>query len=218
MADLKHDYARLLNLARVKLPGATDAAIKAELFEVLHEFTFETNVWYEDIPMTTAVGVTTYPLISDMPGEIVRLISLRDVNFNSWPASMPTVPIVTLSYRPNEVTQVIALTARVARVPGTPVTRDGETGSLPDLPDELLPLYAPNILDGLLGRMMAHINKPYSNERMALYHLRRFRSSLTATRAAVIRQNAYGANSWNYPQTFRSRGQKGGIPGFWGGW
>ncbi len=218
MASLKHDYARLLNLARVKLPGSSDAVIKAELFETLHEFTFETNVWWEDIPITTVIGITTYTLLSDEPGEIVRLISLRDANLNSWAASMPTPPIVTLSQLPQQVSTIQALTARVARVPGSAVSRDSETGSLPDIPEELLPLYGPNILDGVLGRCMAHINKPYSNERMALYHLRRFRSSLTATRAAVLKQNTYGTNSWGYPQGFRSTGQKGGVTGFSWGW
>lgn len=218
MASLKHDYARLLNLARVKLPGSSDAAIKAELFEVLHEFCNETNVWWVDVPITTVVGVNKYPVISSTPGEIVRLISLRDGDFNAWPASMPQVPIIQLSQLPQQVSTVQVITARIAYVPGVPVTRDGETGSLPEIPEELLPLYAPNILDGLLGRMMAHISKPYSNERMSLYHLRRFRSALTATRAAVLHQNSYGVNTWNYPQGWRSTGQKGGVTGFSWGW
>lgn len=220
MPSLAHDYARIINLARVKLPGSSDAAIKAEMFDVLHEFCNETNVWWEDIPITTQKNINAYNLVTSGPGELVRLISLRDANFNAWPAGMPTVGILQLSQLPSEVQIVQTLTARVAKVPGSAISRDSEkgVGSLPDIPDTILPLYGPNILDGLLGRMMAQVSKPYSNERMALYHLRRFRSALTSARAAVLRQNDYGANSWSYPQGWRTKNQKGGVTGFSSPW
>ncbi len=203
MASLKHDLERLLNAMRVKLAGASDAGIKQELWTTLHEFCNETGVWWETLTFPTIVGQWLYPLTPTEPGEIVRFAGCINANRSPVPASMPRVGVMHLEHKP---TTVYTLYARVILVPQVGVSREG----LPEIPDTILPLYAPAIEDGLLGRMMSQTNKPFTNERMALYHLRRFRAALTAVRSAVNHQNTFGVNAWVFPPAYSTRNQKGG--------
>ena len=46
------DINRLMDNARVKLPGALDAALQMELFLVMKEFFDNTNIWEEEIPFS----------------------------------------------------------------------------------------------------------------------------------------------------------------------
>lgn len=204
MPSFKHDIERFLNLARVKLPGSTDAAIKQELFDTLHEWFSETAMWTEDITIAILANQGDYQLNCQEPGEIVTLGGAINKNGDAQPVDMPSIGVMHLRDIPSNAD---TWTARVIKVPGSNLSRWG----VPEIPEWVLPKWGPYILDGLLGRMMGQINKPYTNERMALYHLRRFRGSITIGRAAALRANTYGVNAWAYPQAFRSRGQRGGV-------
>jgi hypothetical protein len=46
--------------ARIRLPGALDAAIQMELFAVLNEFFQKSNIWYEDIQFQAQPTSDTY--------------------------------------------------------------------------------------------------------------------------------------------------------------
>jgi hypothetical protein len=83
--------------------------------------------------------------------------------------------------------------------------------SVPDAPDWLLPTYHRPILDGLLGRMMQQQAKSYSNDKLAEYHLKRFRDGIAMTKTAVMRGNLFGGQSWRFPRNFRSNSQRGGV-------
>lgn len=211
MPNLKHDWAELINSARVELPGSSDAGIHKALYSVLHEFCFETNVWFEDITFKTVIGQSDYVVTPQEPGEIVRMIGVRNANLDTVSAGMPTPGTISLGCKPQNAGNV--LTARVAKVPSTALTRDGS----PEIPDTLLPLYGPTILEGLLGRMMSQVNRPYRDDRLALYHSRKFRSALTTVRAAVLKQNTWATGGWRFPQTFRVINARGGTAGFRGG-
>ena len=47
--------------------------------------------------------------------------------------------------------------------------------------------------------MMSQAAKPYSSERLAVYHMRRFRSGIAAARTDAMRQNAYRGQAWRFP-------------------
>jgi hypothetical protein len=72
----------------------------------------------------------------------------------------------------------------------------------PNFPTWIMDLYAETIADGLIGRMMAHGGKVWSNPQMSVYHLRRFRNGIAQAKVAADRKNTR-RQAWRFP--FESR-------------
>lgn len=204
MPSFKHDYARLTNLARVELPGTTDAGIMQALFEVLHEFFDTTNLWREDITVPIITGTQSYTVTSPSPGEFVRLWQVVDAGGIIQSVVMPDSGVLALRDPPGASA---TWTATLVKTVGLPITRDAQ----PEIPDWVLARWAPVILAGVKGHMMATTGKPYSDPAAASYFERKFRQGMIKARTAVTHANTFGVNAWAYPQAFRVRGQRGGF-------
>lgn len=204
------DMNRLMDNARIRLPGALDAALQTELFSVLNEFFQETNIWFEDIQFqvtptsdsyVTNPDAYTYQLLPMDGGTIVRLVGVMDSSGFAQRASMPVLGELVLAYSPN---QADTYTARVVKTITDPVTREG----YPVFPAWILNKYGNDILDGLLGRMMSQLAKPYSSPQVAVVHLRNFKQSISKAKAEAMHGNVYRGQSWRFPQSFASRRHK----------
>lgn len=204
------DMNRLMDNARIKLPGALDSAILLELFSVLNEFFQESNIWYEDINFDVTPTTQTYIENPDAytyqlnvleQGTINRLIGVVDSGGFSQRATMPTPGYVILSYSPNAAG---TFTARVAKTITDPVTRDG----YPVFPAWILNKYGNDILDGVIGRMMGQIAKPYSSPTLAPVYLRNFKQGTNKARSEAMHGNVYRGQNWRFPQTFARRRHK----------
>lgn len=201
------DMNRLMDNARIKLPGALDNAIQIELFATLNEFFQESNIWYEDVTFdVTPTDETyfqnpdayTYELSVLDGGVINRLIGVIDSNGFAKKATMPVPGQVILSFSP---TSADTYTARVTKTITDPVTREG----YPLFPDWVLNKYGNDILDGVLGRMMGQIAKPYSSPQIATVHLRNFKQGINKARAEAMHGNVYRGQNWRFPQSFARR-------------
>lgn len=195
---MDRNLSRLFDNLRIRLPGVIDDVLKLELFSVLNEFFQDTNAWYEDIPFAVTSGVTTYPITPSTPAKIVRLQGVVNSDEVSVHATMPGDDEITLRWAP---TQADTYTARVTLTVNDPLTRDG----YPEYPDWALSLYFDEIMDGVLGRAMSQAAKPYANERMAIYHMRRFRSGVARAKVEAQHQYLYRGQTWKFPQTFARR-------------
>lgn len=197
------DMNRLMDQARLRLPGALDGAIQMELFNALDELFKGSNCWYEDVEFTVQPTTRTYREAPDdyvyilvpTSGSIFRLVGVWDEGGAPVEATMPAPPDVLIRRAPLATEDYLA---RVVLTVVDPTTRDG----YPQFPDWVLRKYGSVILDGLLGRMMAQIAKPYSNAQMAALHLRKFRSDISKAKVEAQRQNVYRAQAWKFPQTF----------------
>lgn len=200
------DMNRLMDHARIRLPGALDAALQMELFAVMNEFFQSSNIWYEDIQFQvqpTTVSYLdepesyTYDVIPSQ-GSITRLVGVIDSNGFAQKAAMPTLGQVVLAFSPNVAD---TYTARVFLTVTDPVTREG----YPEFPDWILNKYGNDILEGLLGRMMSQIAKPYSSQQGAVFHLRNFKQAVNQAKAEALHQNVFRGQNWRFPQTFMRR-------------
>jgi hypothetical protein len=192
----------LMNKARVRLPGALDSAILQELASTFDEFLTISRVWYEDIDFTVnptsnsfeeAPGDYTYPLVPTS-GGVVSLEYVRDASGNGKPASMPVIPDVIIGITPSASETWTARTIlknNAVDIEGYPV-----------VPDWIVQRYEIRLLDGVLGRMMSQIAKPYTSSATALVHLRLFNSGAQRARTDARRENLYAAQRWSYPQSF----------------
>jgi hypothetical protein len=197
------DMNRLMDHARIRLPGAIDAAILVELFSVLKEFFNNSNAWQEEIefsayptssPYYADPDAYTYDLIPTR-GAVMRLMAVRDAQGIPVRASMPVPGSVVLDRAPDADT---TYTATVALTVTDPTTRDG----YPQFPDWVLNKYFNELLDGLLGRMMSQIAKPYSSPSIAVVHLRKFKQAISAAKVESSRRNVYRAQNWRFPRSF----------------
>lgn len=215
MPMAKQDFDRFMNQVRVRLPGASDAGIKGELFEVFSEFFEDSNSWTETltVPVLASNPPTLNVLYSLLPqygGRIIRLIGAWDANSIPQAAFLPqqdqdggpaTMQLV------NYVTTNQNFTVAVIKNTCLPTSHD----MIPVAPEWLLPRFGRYILDGILGKMMSQPGKSYTDDKKSQYHLQRFRVGIAMAKTQAERQFTMGAQSWRYPRQYRSHGQRGGI-------
>lgn len=206
------DMNRLMDNARVRLPGALDNAIQLELFSLLNDWFQQTNMWREDIPFTVAPTTESYIENPDAwtydvvptSGTIFRLMFLQNSQGQQQQASMDTPGVLILKNSPNTDD---TYTATVAKTVTDPTTREG----YPEFPAWVLNKYGNELLDGLLGRLMSQVAKPYSSPAMAKYHLTKFQSGIARAYVETLHQNVYRAQNWRFPQTFSRRRRYNGF-------
>lgn len=202
------DLKRLLNQARVGLIGASDAGIKSALFDVFHVFFNDSSSWQQLVSFGVLNGVFQYDVTPDV-GQIIRLVGVKDQQNIPQPALMQGLGTIILQNAPNAVTTPLNYTATVVLNVALP----NEKTDLPAIPDWVLPVFAPGILSGLLGKMMLEANKSYSNASQGMLHMKEFRDVVNRARVATLRANTFGAQAWTFPQSFRTRNQRSGNIG-----
>lgn len=191
--SLSSEYSRFFKRARTRLPGAIDDQIRLELFAVLDEFFKESNAWWEEIRVPVITTKLAYEFESDEPAaQIIRLLKTYTADDVAVKAIMPTPGVLEIAYAPSQNLNYYAL---VSLTVSDPVDDDG----YPVIPDWVMLRYRETIMDGTLANMMAQVNKPYSSERMAVYHARRFRNGIGVARAEALRRNMYAYNAWRFP-------------------
>lgn len=223
------DLQRISTLARINLPGSIDAVTVAEYYFAMDQFFQGSNIWTSEIeiqitpaviaaiqaaqatgdPLQVETALTftlTLPNLetSDSSpvtytGNIYQLQSIRNSTGNSVKATMGVIPELLLGFAPTEVDTYVATVA---------VTVDsilqGDVFS-PCFPDWIASKYGDVILAGIMGRMMVHPAKPYSNPQMAMQNAKFFKSEVDKIRVEALRKNLFGAQAWKYPQSFSTR-------------
>jgi hypothetical protein len=189
------DITRLMNNARLHLPGAMDAAIQLELYNIIGDFCARTDVWQEEINITTVVGTTSYDVYPTGITELHRLLFVVDSNDLLRDAAMPMPGTVVLAREPEKVE---VLTATFSLNVTDPVDRDGYV----QFPQWIAGRYMDTLLAGVVGRMMAQPAKPYTNLPLASAQLRAYEAGKNAARVEVRKQNTRGTQTWRFPQQF----------------
>jgi hypothetical protein len=207
----RHTFDMLMNQARIKLPGSSDSGIKLELYDVMKEFLADSHAWTEDITFTAAPNVLLYTLLPQFGGQIISLVGVWDDKFIPIPAFMPDFGTIRIVNQASTTPNQPLWTARVVKNITLPTTKD----DVPVGPDWLLTVYSVHILDGLLGKMMGQQAKSFSNDKMAAYHLKRFRTGIQIARTAALRQNTTGAQEWAFPRGWTTSTQRGGVSTAW---
>ena len=171
----------------------------------------ETNCWQESIQFAIVPNVIDYPIVPSS-GRILRFVGVVDGNNCSLPGLMPDLGKV--SFRNDFIMMQSAISGNSALVTARVVlTVDApfENHGIPVFPSWVLPTWGTYILDGLVGRCMLHPDKSWSNNALGANHLGRFRDGYDRCRADTAKQNTIGAQAWAFPQTFRTRSQRGGV-------
>jgi len=184
---------RLLDNARIRLPGVLDGVVKSELFFITKEFLTDTGAWKEQVDFTIIAGVEEYDIEPDNAFGIHRLIETRDVSNN---------PVYSWFTYPGKINIRNAYSAgpATASVVAVPVTVDND--GYPRCPEWVYHKYENTLLDGVLSRLLSQPAKPYSSEKLAIYHMRRFRNGMAIATSDARRNHIDRGQAWRFPQSF----------------
>jgi hypothetical protein len=174
--------------------------VKLEFYNTLDEFLKDSNVWQEEIAFSTIVDDATYT-IEPVDGIINRLMRLNDANDIPVGVTMQVPGELVFNYIPSTVS---ALTATVALTCIDPT----DTNEFPIVPEWILDKYFNGLVDGIVGKLMMHPSKPYTNKEVSIYHTRRFRNVVAQAISEMKRTNLYGAQAWRFPSSFAVRRSK----------
>jgi hypothetical protein len=197
------ELTRLMNNARVHLPGALDTALQYELFNVLNDFFQDTNIWKEDITFgVTALDpapTTIYYIEQSSVSSINRLLGV--VNDSGLPvnAAMATPGELTLQLPPGNTA---TWTATVALTVDDPVAASGSNAGFPEFPVWVLNKYNTGILSGVVSRMMAQPAKPYTNPALSLQHHKIYAKAVRTARGEALHGNLNNGQNWRFPSAF----------------
>lgn len=198
---------RLFNNARVKIPGAIDDMLKLELYNVLFEFFTDSNIWQDQLAVPVTTATATYTLTPSDTSQITRLMSVNTSATNGSLQVFATMQVPGTMILKNTPTVADTLVVVIAKTVIDPVS-SGSPGDdpiqygFPNYPTWVVDKYFLGILDGLIGQMMAQTAKPWTNEKLAVFHLRKFQQVITTARNEANRMNVFGAQRWTYPQSF----------------
>jgi len=184
--------ARILNTCRVHLAGALDASIKYEIFNVLDDYCRDARIWREDVDIAVTTGDQIYT-VTPTAGVIAGLMWIENSDETAVAGTM-SVP-GTLDLTNDPATDTYTVTVALA-----PIAIDAD--SFPVVESWIWPKHYQGIIDGVLSKMMAQPSKPFSNERLAIFHGRRFRNAVAAARTEALHSNTYNGTNWRFPRTF----------------
>lgn len=186
------EITRLMRNIRVDVPGALDDVIKLKLFTAVSEFMEKSNVAYEEDTFTTLADVTEYDVSVSGPYQITQLLSLADAQGTEIAATMDVPGVVRLTTPPS-AGNVYTYTLGIK--PIDPVDSDGYVLC----PDWVVQRYRAVIESGVKGMLFSMPSKPYSNERLAIYHMRAFNAGIGSARVDAMRRNRFRSNQWSFP-------------------
>jgi hypothetical protein len=187
-----------MDTLRIRIPGATDSALRVELWNVVNEFTRKTDVWTETFDLPIVAGQTNYEFAPDNAANVNQLIQIVDNSNLAVKASMPTPGSLVLQLTPSsDATYTVTISLAISDI----TTRD----DFPYLPEWIWDRYNELIINGVQGRMFLQIAKPYSNERLALLHTSRFADEMARARVEARREYTFSSQRWRFPQTYASR-------------
>lgn len=184
---------RLMNNVRARCPGAVDAALKQEMFAALDQFFKDSNVWQEEIDFAVTAGTQKYELTPEGVGAIHRLVEVKNGTGTPVLATMEVPGTLLLDTKPSQNGTYTAMVTLVVIDPTN-------SNDYPQFPDWILLRYQNELIDGVLSRMFSQAAKPYSNERLAVLHHRKFIDAIATARRESRRKNTFGRQRWRFPK------------------
>jgi hypothetical protein len=188
------------------VPGVVRSVAKRELILAAREFYRQSGAWREVVQYVDVVdgqlGYSVAP--SDDRAEVAFIYSVEwdgrvlppksEMPVQRMEAGQPrcwypTGPATFGLWPMPDMYEEDALTVRVIQ------TIRADATSLPPIAKVR---HYDGILDGVLGRLMSHPAKPYTNPTVGTYHLNRFRNAI-AMAAAEVKTGVPSGQNWTFP-------------------
>jgi hypothetical protein len=221
-----YPWFRIYNRIKAQIPAAPDAVIRQEIWSTVDDFTADTNIWIEEVPLAVTPDITTYnimPLITS--GYPSRLMLVWNDQTNDprdryhWASGGITMRVPGVLELIDVPTTAASWVAAIAKTPNTErlVTIDPPTDpptytptGYPEIDDWIIYSNADTIYYGTMHFLQRQPSKPYGNEKAARENGMIYQSAKSTARVNAMRGNVFGAQAWRFPQTFATR-RKGWV-------
>lgn len=212
--------ARIIDNAKVSLPGAMDGAIRRQLFNTLKEFFERSECWQTCIVVPiilTPTPIALYELPTDDYCAIVRLVWLE--GGITCPPTSPSDPLARglpkkgflVKTGPRAHLQLGEYPSSAedwrAHLVMTVVDPTNQEG-IPNFPEWIGERYHDYLTSGVIKRMALEPKKPYSDMSMVKYHGAQFETGMNLARSQAQVGYVADGQSWRFPGSFRSNGQR----------
>lgn len=202
-----------------RLPGADLATVNIEMRAAANEFLARTLIWRSRVAFTAIPGVNAYPLISVQPQAGVMISRVLAAYYGKTPISVGSLMTgydFTVTGAPqvldaSDPSRIVVWPTPVQETTEHEITMDVAWAVDPSsiepesvvLPFSVLG-YIEAISDGALARLYAMPDKPWSSQKHADFHMRKFRVSMVQARrtaeAARGRENGHAVPRWRFPR------------------
>ena len=196
--------------ARTRLSGAGADVLDQETKAAIREFYQKSGLWVETLEnLSTTASVSTLDLSAaaasaGYDGSVYIVESIKYDNSYLKPQhrldTSPTGSIPTEYYgiSPGVVQLIPTPAATVANIIDAVVILQPLFTS-DFVPDPAKDVFFDGILSGILGRMMLHPKRPYSNVGLGQYHMKQFNNAIGEARDFSRRRFTKTENSWAFP-------------------
>lgn len=181
---------------RTNVPGALDDVIQMEFYNTLKEL-LSNNVWQNTSTLRVTTTKDTYYITPTDIGFINRLIRVYDINDTDVPATMEVPGTLVLNNFPSDA-QTYYVTVAMN------VIDPADSNNYPQFPTWILDKHDTCLMVGTIGKLLAQPAKTYSNQQLAIYHLKRFRSLVAQARVESLHKNVGRGQTWAFPQQFKT--------------
>jgi hypothetical protein len=238
---------RIMQTITVEAPGAPEAIIQLQLFNVMDEFFKRTNAWRYATDITVEPDTYEYGLALPADTALVRVLGVTrngvpvpatpaaggggtaqisqlgvlvpEQTFSDGDASFAPVESDLVSgiftyaiYRPEYITITGPKDEEAQKYPFSAVMALTINKSCLEcdcadwgLPDWMYDMFFQDFVDGTLARLMAMINKPWSNTTIGAYHSKRFRNAMAYRSQEARRGFTFNRQTWRFPGDWARR-------------
>jgi len=217
-------FDRIFADVRKDLPSVVDATLRQELFRVMDDFTQHTNIWQEHVAFEVVPHVTTYK-VTMATGKPNRLMTVYDDNGpyfgpliypapprdslppnpTFWPGGPVTMRVPGTLQLPRDRNMSAVWWAVIAKRTAEPLDAD----KYPVIDEWIVDKYADTIGRGVLARLLAEPQKPYSNPMLAAMNQKAYISGRSEARVNDSHANIFDGANWRFPQSFATVNRKG---------
>lgn len=223
MTTVPLPWTGIFNRIKSQIPAAPDAVIRQEIASTMLDFTTDTNIWIEEVPIAVLPDVTSYNINNALHGGFpIRLMMAWNDN-STDPASkfhwaqgsmtMRIPGIIELFTKPTVAQSWKAAIAKATsedRMVSVPPALPVSTG-FPEIDDWIVNMNNDVIYYGTMYFLQRQPSKPYGNAQAAKENQMIYQSSKSTVRVNAMRTNVYGAQAWRFPQTFATVSRKGWV-------
>jgi len=205
-------WTRIYNRVKSQITAAPDELIRQEVFQVMIDFTQDTNVWIEEVPLLIEPDKTAYPfeVVSGTPYRLLIVYNNDPNNVNNanrvkWAdgnITMRVPGVIQLFNKPTTSHNWVAVVAKACN------DYRGDTG-YPEIDDWIVTQYNDVVYYGVMYFLQRMPAKPFGNPQAAAQNSAMYHSQKSQLRVNNLRSNVFGGQAWTYPQTFATITRKG---------
>jgi len=219
-------WTHIFERIKTQIPAVADAVIRQEIWSTMLDFTADTNIWIEEVPIAVQPNVTSYNFT--VTGGFANRLMMAWENKGTDPArkvhwaqggmTMRVPGKIELFHIPTVAMSLVAVIAKttsdervlVINPPTVPPTPSTPTG-YPEIDDWIVNQNNDTIYYGTMYFLQRQPSKPFGNALAAKENGAIYQSNKSAARVNAMRANVYGAQAWQFPQTFATISRKGWV-------